>query len=47
MWGGVAPPTFGTFAVEGVDLVHTVAVVETRHAGALISVDVAEHAFIA
>lgn len=38
--------TFGALAVEGVDLVNALAIVETRLAGTLICVDVAEHTLI-
>lgn len=38
--------TFGTLAVERVDLVDTLAIIETWLAGAFVCVDVAEHTFI-
>lgn len=38
--------TFGALAVERVDLVNAFAVVEARLVGALVCVDVAEHALI-
>lgn len=38
--------TFWALAVEGVDLVDTLAIVETRLAGTLICVHVAEHTLV-